>query len=210
MCEQHVTEISFRDSRDVFTSRHLTGTVEVIEPSVEGDGPPRYQLLIPRGPNEWVTRALQEAPLRLFPDGSIEFGCHADPAAREGLRGTWEHGGQQVRLRAQGQMPAASEAWLDGYLSPSGEGRDEVAWSLDALFSGGSGISRVLARVRHTMAASVLRQDPGPPGRPVSAASGRSSQLAPAISVFGTLWPVFDVTVTAADGFGDVPSRRPC
>jgi len=201
-----VTNIYFRDSRDVLNLRHLAGIVEIIERSVGGDGPPRYQLLAPRGPNEWVTRALQEAPLRLFPDGSIEFGCHTDPAAREGLRGTWEQSGQQVRLRAQGQMPAASEAWLDGHLSPSDEGRDE-AWSLDALFSGGSGVSRVLARVRHTMAASMSRQEPELPGRPDSPASSRSSQLAPAISVFDTLWPVFDVTVTAADGFGDAPSR---
>ncbi len=42
---------------------------------------------------------------------------------------------------------------------------------------------------------------------PGSLASGRSSQLAPAMSAFGTLRPVFDVTVTAAEGFDDAPSR---
>ena len=202
-----MTEINFRDPRDVYVLRHFTGIVEVIEPSVEDDGPLRYQLLAPRGPNEWVTRAVQEAPLRLFSDGSIEFGCGTDPAAGEGLRGTWEQRGQQVRLRAQGQMPAASEAWLDGYLYPSSDGSRDGTWSLDALFSGGSGISRVLVRIRHQLAASLQRQEPEPPVMPGSLASRRSSRLAPAMSVFGTLRPVFDVTVTATEGFDDAPTR---
>lgn len=202
-----MTGVSFRGPGDALALRYLTGTVEVIEPLVEGGGAERYQLLAPRGPNAWVTRVLQDAPVRLVASGLLEFGC--DPCsvavARNGLRGTWDREGQRIRLRASGQMPAASDAWLDGYLVPGDD--SDPAWSLDAVFSGGSGTSRVLARVRHKLAASTTRQGSVPPVIPDAPATVRQSRLAPAVSAYGTLQPVFDVLVTVARGFDQAPSR---
>jgi len=202
-----VSKTPLQQPQDVLVLRPVTGTVEVIEPLSGGDGPRRYQLLSPRGPNEWVLRALRDTPLRLLPHDSAEFGEQSGRPASAKLRGTWARADPLVRLKMRGRVFSGVEAWLDGYLYPPGDGRDGT-WSLDGIFSGGTGVSRVLARVRHTLAASRAPSEPAPSVPPSSPAPERSSLRAQAASVFGVLWPAFDVTVTPTEGFAEAQSHR--
>src|SRR4051794_3507881 len=149
--------------------------IEIIDRLVQPDGRTGYQSLQPRGPNAWIVEAFDGVVLRLRSDGCFECQVRTDPEGSRGLRGDWTRNGDRVRITAEERTPGGFDVWLDGFLDRRGQDGAHDTWSLDALFSGGGGFTRLLARVRQPMTSSPLPPDfagriehdgPLAPGRP--------------------------------------------
>lgn len=193
--------LTFGSARDVWVLRPVDGvSVEVVEPRFERGTGSGYQVLAPREADSWAVTRIQGTSFFLFADGSLALSGN-DQVAGVWLRGAWSPAGSEVRLRARAGQERGS-GWLQGYLSLPETG-GEGCWRMDALLCAETGSRPLLARIRQAVTACREEREPVLPPAPGSAraevSGGRDWDAAG--SLFETLSPVCDVTVTPAEGF---------